>query len=100
MVRKLKKNFKILIILFLFFILIIWFFYPKYSVVEDDSFTATLKNVSFYKNKHCSCLGFEKIKEGLSRSDTFIKVCYGLNYNCSYECKKLENNIWKKVECK
>ncbi len=90
---------KFLVITLLIIIFLILFFYPKKSVVLDDGFTATMKNLSYYKNKECSCLGFEKIKEGLTKSNTFIKVCYGIPYNCSYECKKKEKNIWKKIEC-
>ncbi len=94
-----KKSKKFIMVFFVILLFLILFFYPKNSVVLNDGFTATLKNLSYYENKECSCFGFENLKEGLTKSSTFVKICYGIPYNCTYECKKLENNIWKKVDC-
>ncbi len=89
---------KIIFLITIFIILfLVLFFYPKVSVRQDDSFTAISKDS--FVNKQCSCFGFEKIKLA-SRSETFVKYCYGIPYNCSYECyKKLENKTFIKVNC-
>ncbi len=90
---------KVLLYFLLLFFLLVLFFYPKVSVRLDDSFTATFLNKNSFVNKQCSCFGFEKIKTA-SRSETFVKYCYGLPFNCSYECyKKLENKTFEKVNC-
>jgi len=89
---------KKIIFLIIFFVLLVLFFYPKVSVSQDDSFTATFLHKDSFVNKQCSCFGFEKIKLN-SKSETFVKYCYGITYNCSYECYKLENKSYKKINC-
>ena len=78
-------------------VLLILFFYPKTNNVWDDTFSASAEKQ--YKNKDCTCIGFSKMKSGLSRSDTLIRLCYGLPTNCEYTCKKEINGQWQDISC-
>jgi len=78
-------------------VLLALFFYPKQNNVWDDSFTASVAKQ--YKNMDCTCIGFTGMKPGLSRSDTQIKLCYGIPIDCKYTCKKEIDGQWQDISC-
>ena len=92
--NKMKKP--AIVLLLAAIILVIGFFYPKINNIWDDSFTA---RASQYKNMDCSCIGFAKIKPGLSKSDTQIILCYGMPIKCQFSCKKIIDGNWESVSC-
>lgn len=75
------------------------FFLPRENKRLDDGFTASIIGKDFIKNKYCTCIGFTKMKPGLSRSDTQIQLCYGLPINCEYSCRKEINGQWQDISC-
>ena len=89
-----KKYFIPLIILIVF---LIAFFSPKKSAILNDTFTARITEE--YKNKSCSCIGFTRMKSGLSKSDVQIELCYGLPIKCNYSCKKKIDGQWQNIPC-
>jgi len=84
-------------ILIVLIVLLVLFFYPKQNNVWDDTFTASVAKQ--YKNMDCTCIGFTKMKFGLTKSDTQIKLCYGMPISCEYTCKKEINSQWKEISC-
>jgi hypothetical protein len=78
-------------------ILLVIFFFPKQNNIWNDSFVA--RTAKEYKNMDCTCIGFTKPKPGFSRSDTQVKMCYGIPIKCVYSCKKEINNQWTNVSC-
>ena len=78
-------------------VLLIIFFFPKQNNVWDDSFTAAAAKQ--YKNMDCTCIGFTGMKPGLTRSDTQIKLCYGMPIDCKYTCEKEIDSQWQDISC-
>ena len=93
------SNAKKTILALLAFLALIIFFYPKTSCRCDDSFTATASGKSEYMNIQCKCLGLSMLKPGLSRSEAVAKICFGIPFDCSYECRKIINGTWQDVPC-
>lgn len=93
-----SMNEKYLIILIIAaIVLLVIFFFPKQNNVWDDSFTASVAKQ--YKNMDCTCIGFTGMKPGLTRSDTQIKLCYGIPIGCKYTCEKEINGQWQGISC-
>lgn len=78
-------------------IIIALFFYPKENNRWNDSFTAAEEGE--YRNIDCECIGLIALKEGLSRSDAQIILCYGFPISCEYSCIKEINFTWQEIEC-
>ena len=78
-------------------VLLIIFFFPKQNNVWDDSFTAAAAKQ--YKNMDCTCIGFTGMKPGLTKSDTQIKLCYGMPIDCKYTCEKEIDSQWQDISC-
>ena len=91
-----NKKYLIISIIALIVLLAV-FFYPKQNNIWDDSFTASVAKQ--YKNMDCTCIGFAAMKPGLSKSDTQIKLCYGIPFNCKYSCKKEIDGQWQDISC-
>jgi hypothetical protein len=79
--------------------LLVIFFYPKNSQIDDGSFSAEAKNLTEIKNMHCKCIGFEKEEPGITKSSTFVMLCYGIPINCEFICRENVDNSWKDVSC-
>lgn len=92
-----KKSCWILVIITVLLIVLILFFYPKKNNIWDDTFTAQVAKQ--YKNMDRTCIGFNRMKPGLSRSDTQVQLCYGLPINCIYTCKKVIAETWQDISC-
>lgn len=77
--------------------MLVLFFFPKQNNVWDDTFTASAAKQ--YKNMDCNCIGFIGMKPGLTKSDTQIKLCYGMPIDCKYTCKKVIESKWQNISC-
>jgi len=81
-------------------IILVVFFFPKTSTSAGDDFTAEFGRdpKSFYKNRKCFCLGFEKPSYDFHQNDRVEYSCFGLPI-CKVRCRAKIDDEWGDVAC-